>query len=157
MQAELISNIYEPVPTSKDYIIDKHVKELGSRNITIPNNNKKLPFIYSTAKQHKTPVGNRYIVSGKQCTTKKLSKVLLKVFQLVSKTLKHHCQYKCKFLKTTSYWIINNSDDIHRGVKQLNNKKKASTIYSYDFTKLYTNIPHDILKDNIQYVIEEAF
>ena len=33
----------------------------------------------------------------------------------------------------------------------------TSTIYSYDFTKLYTNIPHDMLKDNILYVIEEAF
>ena len=73
--------------------------------------------------------------SGKQCTTKKLSKVLLKVFQLVSKTLKYHCQYNCKFQKTKSYWIIDNSDDIHRDIKQLNNKKKASTIYSYDFMK----------------------
>ena len=149
MQAELMSNVYEAVRTSEDDIIDKHVQELGSHNITIPNDNKKLPFIYSTAKQPKTPVGNRYIVSGKQCTTKKLSKVLLKVFQLVSKTLKYHCQYKCKFLKTKSYWIIDNSDDIHRDIKQLNSKKKASTIYSYDFMKLYTNIPHGMLKDNI--------
>ena len=157
MQAELMSNVYEPVSTSEDDIIDKHVKELGSHNITIPNDNKKLPFIYSTAKQHKTPVGNRFIVSGKRCTTKKLSKVLLNVFQLVFKTLKYHCQYKCKFLKTKSYWIIDNSEDIHRDIKQLNNKKKASTIYSYDFTKLYTNIPHGMLKDNILYVIEEVF
>ena len=157
MQAELMSNVYEAVRTSEDDIIDKHVQELGSHNITIPNDNKKLPFIYSTAKQHKTPVGNRYNVSGKQCTTKKLSKVLLKVFQLVSKTLKYHCQYKCKFLKTKSYWIIDNSDDIHRDIKQLNNKKKASTIYSHDFMKLYTNIPHGMRKDNILYVIEEAF
>ena len=157
MQAELMSNVYEPVPTSEDYVIDKHVKELGPRNIAIPNDNKKLPFIYSTAKQHKTAVGNRYIVSGKQYTTKKLSKVLLKVFQLVSTTLKHHCQYRCKFLKTKSHWIINNSDNIHRDVKQFSNKKKACIIYSYDFTKLYTNIPYNMLKDNILYVIEEAF
>ena len=83
--------------------------------------------------------------------------MLLKVFQLVSKTLKYHCQYNCKLLKTKSYWIIDNSDDIHRDIKQLNNKKKASTIYSYDFMKLYTNIPRGMLKDNILYVIEEAF
>ena len=75
----------------------------------------------------------------------------------MSKTLKYHCHYKCKFLKTKSYWIIDNSDYIHRDIKQLNNKKKASTIYSYDFTKLYTNIPHGMLKDNIIYVIEKAF
>ena len=91
----------------------------------------------------------------RRCTTKKLSKVLLKVFQLVSKTLKYHCQYKCKFLKTKSYWIIANSEDIHRDIKQLNNRKKASTIYSYDFTKLYTDIPYGMLRDNILYVIEE--
>ena len=131
--------------TSEDDIIDKHVKELGSHNITIPNDNKKLPFIYNTAKQHKTPVGNCFIVSGKRCTTKKLSKVL-KVFQLISKTLKYHCQYQCKFLKTKSYWIIDNSEDIHWDIKQLNNKKKASTIYSYYFTKLYTNILHSMLR-----------
>ena len=54
MQAELISNVHEPVPTSEDDITDKHVKELGSHNINIPNDNKKLPFIYSTAEQQKT-------------------------------------------------------------------------------------------------------
>ena len=29
--------------------------------------------------------------------------------------------------------------------------------YSYDISKLYTNIPHDLLIENMKFVIEEAF
>ena len=158
MQSELDSDVYQSVNNTPDHdIIEQHKSELRHIGIEVSENDEKLPFIYSTAKQHKSPVGNRFIVSGKSCTTKSLSKTLLKIFKLVSKTLKNHCRYKCKFLKTKAFWIINNSADIHRDIKSINNKSKASSIYSYDFSKLYTNIPHDLLRENIEFVVEEAF
>ena len=79
--------------------------------------------------------------------SKQLSKQLMKIFKLVTKTLQNHCQYKCKFLKTKAFWIINNAESI---------KNKAKSIYSYDFARLYTNIPHDLLHDNIEFVLKET-
>ena len=118
---------------------------------------QKLLLIYRTAKQHKTPVSQRFIVSGKRCTTKSLSKKLLLVFQLLLKTLKNHCRYKCKFLKTKAFWIINNSKPLHQDMKFLNQKCKATSVFTYDFTRLYTNIPHDLLSNQLNFVLQEAF
>ena len=91
----------------------------------VPEDEDKLPFIYSTAKQHKDPVAQRFIVSGKRCTTKQLSRTLLKVFRLVSKTLRTHCRYKCKFLNTKAYWIIDNAADIQYSQGYRENKHQA--------------------------------
>ena len=71
--------------------------------------------------------------------------------------MKNNSSYKCKFLKTKAYCIIKNSNDIQKDITSLNSGHKAKTIYSYDFSKLYTNIPHDLLIENMKFVIEEAF
>ena len=157
MVTELSSDVYEHVQQSESDISCRHVKEMNDLDIKIEEENNALPFIYNTIKQHKNPASNRFIVSGKKCSTKALSKQLLKIFQLVGKTMKSHCQYKCKFAKTKSFWIINNSNDIRNDISNLNNKNKAKTLFSYDFAKLYTNIPHDLLIENIKFAIEEAF
>ena len=30
-------------------------------------------------------------------------------------------------------------------------------MYTYDFTRLYTNIPHDLLKEQVKFIVDEAF
>ena len=157
MCEELTSTTYEKVEDSAKSLIQKHVQDTKSFGIPVPEEEKALPFIYSIAKQHKNPVSERFIVSNKRCTTKQLSKTLLKVFQLVSNTLRTHCRYKCKFLDTKAFWIINNSSQIHKDIEKINLKRKAKSIYSYDFTQLYTNIPHDKLRESMNFVLEEAF
>ena len=157
MEKELSSDVYEHVLQSEKHISSRHVNELNNLDVKIEEENDTLPFIYNTIKQHKSPASNRFIVSGKKCTTKALSRKLLQIFQLVGKTLKNHCQYKCKFAKTKSFWIIKNSNDIRNDISNINNKNKAKTLFSYDFAKLYTNIPHDMLIENIKFAIKEAF
>ena len=36
-------------------------------------------------------------------------------------------------------------------------KGKGSSVYSFDFIRCYTNIPHDLLRDDIKFAVEEAF
>ena len=52
-------------------------------------------------------------------------------------------------------WIIDNSLDVHKlfNVK-LNNFRNLAT---FDFSTLYTSIPHDKLKNQIKWVISKAF
>ena len=64
MQAEMMSNVYEPDPTSEDDIIDKHAKELGSHNITIPNDNRKPPLIYTYLHLKRSPQSFEWLASG---------------------------------------------------------------------------------------------
>ena len=71
--------------------------------------------------------------------------------------MKYDAAFKCKFLKTKAYRVIKNSADIRQDITSINSNNKAKSIYSYDFSKLYTNIPHDMLIENMKFVVEEAF
>ena len=158
MIAELSSDVYEKVQQSEATVVESHKKDLKNFDLEINDDDDKvLPFMYSTTKQHKSPISNRFIVSGKKCSMKILSKSILKVFQLVGKTMKTHCQYKCKYAKTKAYWVIKNANDIRNDIQNINSKHKASSLFSYDFERLYTNIPHDLLKENLKFALDEAF
>ena len=157
MIKELSSNVYLPIQQNEETLVKQHQQDLRQLNVEVPADNESLPFIYSTIKQHKNPVSNRFIVSGRKCTTKTLSRRLLNVFQLVAKTMHTHSKYKCNFSNTKAFWVIKNAEDIRTDITNLNNKGKGSSVYSFDFSRLYTNIPHDLLRDNIKFAVEEAF
>ena len=46
---------------------------------------------------------------------------------------------------------------IHKDIEKINIRHKAKSIDSYDFAQLYTNIPHDKLRESIKFVLAEAF
>ena len=54
-------------------------------------------------------------------------------------------------------WIIHNSKAVHQMTSGFNRKKMCSNIRTYDFSTLYTNIPHNKLKKRLAQVIKEAF
>ena len=53
-------------------------------------------------------------------------------------------------------WIINNSDAIHDLIRTAN-IKGCNNIRTYDFSTLYTSIPHKLLKSQLSWVITKAF
>ena len=54
-------------------------------------------------------------------------------------------------------WIVDNSTAVHSMIADLNRKKKVSNIRTYDFSTLYTSIPHKQLKTRLSQVIKTAF
>merc|ERR1712194_481609 len=54
-------------------------------------------------------------------------------------------------------WIADNSTVVHSMVADLDRKKKVSSLRTYDFSTLYTNIPHKQLKKRLSLVIKRAF
>ena len=55
------------------------------------------------------------------------------------------------------FWIINNSQSIILSMQALNSTSKARSMNTYDFSTLYTSIPHNSLKFIMKELIEEAF
>ena len=53
------------------------------------------------------------------------------------------------------FWIVDNSLSVHKILKQCDTK--AKNVATYDFSTLYTSIPHKKLKIQISWVIEKAF
>ena len=54
-------------------------------------------------------------------------------------------------------WIIDNNKDVLHKISYLNNKHIAKDVATYDFSTLYTNIPHTQLKKQMKWVLDKAF
>ena len=53
-----------------------------------------------------------------------------------------------------SFWIIDNSTQVLYMLNKLNNTTFA---VHFDFSTLYTNIPHDLLLECLKSLVEEAY
>ena len=53
--------------------------------------------------------------------------------------------------------LVNNAAEVLKKLKKLNRTKGARHFDSFDFSTLYTNIPHDLLLDSISQLISEAY
>ena len=117
-------------------------------NNTLQQKDKNLLRIYWIPKLHKTPYRARFIVGSSSCTTTKLSKLI-----------KCHCTAYCKaILERTgvnNMWIINNSLNV---IHTLEDKQLAiKKLSGWDFSTLYTSLPHSKLKTQLHDLLERVF
>ena len=54
-------------------------------------------------------------------------------------------------------WIVKNKDNTINNLEYLNRTSTARNIKSFDFKKLYTNLPHDKVIDKVSGLIKLAF
>ena len=142
-------------------VISRHLDYMMKIGIDVPEQHEQLPSFYSLPKLHKKTYGSRFIAASNKCTTKQLSSLLTSCF----KTILTYTQYKqyCDGIYNHSgincFWVINNSSKVLDRLHQINKTSRARRVQfdSYDFATLYTNIPHDALKNNIRNLVHEAF
>ena len=147
---------YEEVHADNDgyAIVCRHIVYMKSKNISIPHEMEQLPCMYWLPKLHKTPFGSRFIAASNKCTTKPLSRLLTACLTTIMIHFKEYCDGIFRNTGVNCFWIINNSQQVLSSLSYLN---KVSRAKRFDFTTLYTNIPHDTLKTNLGTLIEEAF
>ena len=56
-----------------------------------------------------------------------------------------------------SFWVINNSIEVLQMLSSINGGGSVECFDSYDFSTLYTSIPHQLLKDSLRELIVEAY
>jgi len=130
---------------------------LEARGFKLTKGEMNLPFMYWAAKMHKNPVSERYITTSIDTITKKLSQLVCKCLKLVQQQVKRHCNYKGNLDGLNRFWIASSSEPVLQGVRKLNLLRLAKNLATYDFSTLYTNIPHQRLKDQMRWVINLAF
>ncbi len=54
-------------------------------------------------------------------------------------------------------WILDNSLQLNRKIDEFNNNMTAHCISTWDFSTLYTTIPHQLLKGTISELIDFSF
>jgi len=141
-----------------DSIINRHKMELKDQfNINVNGKMLNLPTIYWTPKLHKNPVKFRFIIASKQCTVKKLSKNISSIFKLFSDQIDSYNKKTHYFSGIKSYWVIQNRDPVLEVVKKSIARKSAKSVSSFDFSTLYTKIPHDKLVTVLCKIIDFVF
>ena len=118
-------------------------------------NQKRVPTLYWLPKFHKIKTYKaRFIANSSSCTTTELSKLLTScltaVKNMLSSTMKRYEKYSKNL-----FWSIKNSDDILDKLKA--RYFNATSLSTYDFSTLYTTLPHNLIRDKIIDHIERTF
>ena len=112
----------------------------------------QLPNMSWLPKLHKSPYGSRFTAASHRCTTKPLSRLLTKCLTTIM-----HCNGIFRNTGIKCYWVIDNSQLVIELLMVTNSTFKAKSVSTFDFSTLYTTIPHDSIKDRINELIEKAF
>lgn len=148
---------YVLVDKDQETIIKQHKRYMKS-NFAKEEIPEKFPFLYWIPKMHKKPFSKqRYIAASYSCTTKFLSSTLTKCLKLVEKQHRIICQRFSNNYGINPMWILHSSTSVHDMAADFNRKMKARNVRTYDFSTLYTSIPHKQLKAQLSWVIREAF
>ena len=151
------SNTYKKVNMDADEIIHDNIEYNKKMKLDVTDKDKKLPIMYSMPKLHKTPVGKRFIIASKNCSTKPLSKAVSNVFKLIYNQIENFHK-KSKFLSNyNKFWVLQNINPIMDRISAINRKNRAKSIATYAFSTLYTTLPHDKLISRLFQIIDFVF
>ena len=141
----------------KKQIIKEHKTFLSKLKIELKQNMENLPLMYWIPKMHKNPVGFRFIIASPRCTLKHLAKDLTAIFRLFYKKIERYHQKGKVWSGVNKFWIIQNTKPIIHSINNLNKRNTAKSLSTFDFSTLYTKIPHDKLKKVLNEIIDFAF
>ena len=99
---------------------------------------------------------HRFIAGSSKCTTKQLSILLTKILTVIKTGLEKYCSIKTSHTGVNNMWILKNSTNLLSSLGHLG-VHKATSIQTFDFSTLYTSIPHDLLKSRMNNIINNAF
>ena len=111
----------------------------------------KRGFLHSAQKPYKV----RFIANSSSCTTTELSKLLTCCLTTIKK---HVIKYWEKVYERSGknlFWSIKNSCEVLNKLKSRG--FRASSLSQYDFSTLYTTLPHNLIKDKLVDLIERTF
>ena len=112
-------------------VVDNHCCHITIKfAVGISENQEKLPTFYWLPKLHKRPYKSRFKYYDSCYERDGINRV----------------------------WSIKNSNEEINKINKLKSKRfKTSTLSTYDFSTLYTTLPHHLIKDTLIDLIEHAF
>ena len=150
------NNTYVREQKKEEDIVKKHMKYMDRHNISLMSSQESLPFLYWIPKMHKNPSKQRYIAASHSCSTKPLSQMITLCLKLIQQTHTKYCNRIAKTRGFNRMWIVDNSVEVLKKIAECN-KKTVRNIRTYDFSTLYTSIPHKKLQKRIAKMINQCF
>ena len=146
---------YTTFPSTESEIISEHIEKCKQFKTEVPITQQNLPTMYWIPKLHKNPYKARFIANSSSCTTTKLSKLITSCLTAVKEHVKRYCDKAYENSGINLFWSIKNSCDVLNKLNSINNQ--VSSVSTYDFSTLYTTLPHDLIKEKLINLIQKTF
>ncbi len=144
-----------------DLNIEELVKDLtnfcGLMGLKNTNKRVQLPTLYGLPKMHKATPKLRYIAASCASPLKPMDLTVTKCLTVIYKFMQNYCKSIYNYTGTNRMWILDNSLQLKSKLAECNELQYAKCISTWDFSTLYTTIPHQLLKDNICDLINFSF
>ena len=150
------NSTYASCQMSSEDIVSTHDTFMKSLSIKLSDDDKRLPYLYWAPKLYESPVKHRFIAGSSKCTTKQLSSLLSKILTIIKTGLEKYCRVKTSHTGVYNMWILKNSTNLLSSLAHLG-VRKATSIQTFDFSTLYTFIPHDLFKSRMNNIVNNAF
>ena len=149
---------YEKVHRTANELIEKDCKNLMDLfKLSVDEDSKKLPHIYWTPKLHKNPLKFRFIIAAPNCSIKPLSKAITKIFKLFYRQVETYNSKCFYYSNVKTFWVIQNNEHVINSIKKLNKRGSLRSMATFDFSTLYTKIPHEKLLDVMNQITDFCF
>ena len=116
----------------------------------------RLPYLYWLPKLHKQPIRQRFIAGSAKCTTTPLSKMLSDVLLFLQSQLRLKDDEFIQQTGVRRLFVVESFEEVTWFLSKWQSEQ-FSLLSSGDFSTMYTNIPHQDLKDILRSVFEEAW
>ena len=147
---------YIPIDDPFETIVKSHNQFITSVGLELSEEDQNLPYMYWTPKLHKSPYKHQFIADSSKCMTEDLSCLLTKVLSTIKDGLVRYCNSTTSCNGVNKMWILKNSTSLLSSLDQLD-VRTATSVQPFDFSTLYTSIPHDLLKSRISNLVHNAF
>ena len=151
------SDTYEKANRCKEEIINDNRVYSERLGYDLSETELDLPTMYWIPKMHKNPIKHRFIVASKTCSTKQLSTAVSNTFKLIYRQTENFHRFSKFDANYNKFWVIQNADPVLDALSKINAKKSAKRISCFDFSTLYTNIPHNKLLEKLNSLVDFAF
>ena len=147
---------YLETDTDEMSVVNAHLNDLPVKfSVCVNESQDKLPTMYWLPKLHKRPYKARFIANSSSCTTTELSKLILSCLTAIKSHVLRYCETVYVTSNKNWFWSIKNSGEV------LNKLKcrgfRATSLSTYDFSTLYTTLPHNLIKEKLLDLIEWTF
>ena len=150
-RAQVKQNTTYTMAETTAYLNDLPVKF----SVCVNEGQDKLPTMYWLPKLHKRPYKARFIANSSSCTTTELSKLLTSCLTAIKSHVIRYCETVYETSNKNWFWSIKNSGEVLSKLKCRG--FRATSLSTYDFSTLYTTLPHNLIKEKLLDLIEWTF
>ena len=119
----------------------------------VDEDHSMLPTLYWLPKLYILPYKSRFIANYSACKTTELSILLTSCLTAIKNHVIKYCTTGYEKNGKKIFWSIKNSGKILNKLKSRG--FLASGLSTYDFSTLYTTLPHNLMKDKLTELIEQ--